>query len=360
MNILLLSRYGRLGASSRQRFLQYLPYLQARGFSIAVSPLQPDDYVKNPSYGHMSLPTVVRRYFAHLKTILTSAHYDLLWIEKELLPWVPGWIESVLMPARTPFVIDYDDAVFHRYDSHPNPFVRKMYGRKLDKFMRRAALVIVGNDYLAERARNAGAPRIVCLPTVVDIERYRVCPGIKETFTVGWIGSPYTQKYLRLIQPALTQICHKANTRLLLVGTEDGEAVLPGVRTEIRPWSEQTEVSDILDFDVGIMPLPDMPFERGKCGYKLIQYMACGKPVVASPVGVNTQLVENQVNGFFADNESDWISALSTLRDNVTLRLRMGQAGRAMVESHYSLSATAPRLESLLRAAVEKNSHVRI
>lgn len=350
MNILLLSRYSRMGASSRVRSYQYLPYLRSYGFRVTVAPLLDDEYLETlytSKRKHFS--SILKGYLKRARYLLTSRHYDLLWIEKELFPWLPAWTEILLARIGVPYIVDYDDAVFHNYDLHPNKLVRVLLGRKIDTVMRQSALVIAGNDYLASRARQAGARWVEILPSVVDLERYpSMCYSTNEIFTIGWIGAPVTARYLRLIRSALAEVCQGGRGRLVLVGS--GQVELDAVATEIRPWSEETEVADIQSFDVGIMPLSDEPWERGKCGYKLIQYMACSKPVVASPVGVNKQIVENGVNGFLASTIDDWVRALSVLRDNPELRKSMGKAGRRKVEAMYSVQVTAPRLVSLLKS----------
>jgi glycosyltransferase involved in cell wall biosynthesis len=212
-----------------------------------------------------------------------------------------------------------------------------------------ARLVMAGNEFLANRARRQ-ARWVEVVPTVVDTDRY--LPGARETrdgFTIGWIGSPSTATYLRPLAEPLRRICAEGDARVLLVGA--GKTSLPDVRAEHREWSEATEVEDIREFDVGIMPLPDTSWARGKCGFKLIQCMACGIPVVASPVGVNADLVDHGVNGFLAATPADWIAALGRLRDDPALRRQMGDAGRTKIEHHYSLRALAPRVSSLLRRA---------
>lgn len=352
MRVLLLSKYGRLGASSRVRSYLYLPYLESCGIDVTIAPLLGDEYVKDLYAGRrMRWAKIVFSYLRRITLLLTSRRYDLVWIEKELLPWIPAWVELPLVRLGVPYIVDYDDAVFHRYDLSSNPFVRSLLGKKIDALMRWATIVIVGNDYLAERARKAGAPRVEYLPTVVDLNRYPLSPYPQHSeFTVGWIGSPGTAKYLEIVAPALKTLARQGNLRVVLVGS--GPVRLEGVPIEVRPWSEETEVRDIQDIDVGIMPLPDAPWERGKCGYKLIQYMAVGRAVVASPVGVNTKIVEHGVNGFWASTTEEWVRALSILRDRRELRVRMGLAGRQKVEAEYSLHIAAPRLAALLRSAV--------
>ena len=138
-----------------------------------------------------------------------------------------------------------------------------------------------------------------------------------DVFTIGWIGSPVTECYLQQIAPALSEVCRRNRARVVLVGAQNAQ--FQNVPVKMHPWSEEGEERDIQSFDVGIMPLPDELWERGKCGYKLIQYMACEKPVVASPVGINQGLVEHGVNGFLASNLQEWVKALSTpLRSALT------------------------------------------
>lgn len=355
MNVLLLSRYGRQGASTRLRALHFLPHLAADGIDVHWAPLLDDAYLETLyGAGQRPWPRVARAYLARLGQLLTVRRFDLLWIEKELFPMLPASAERLLAAAGVPYLVDYDDALFHNYDQHPRALVRHLLGRKIDRVMAGARLVIAGNDYLADRARQAGARRVALLPTVVDLARYPEAAAEDKragssTFTIGWIGSPQTASYLAAVAPALRELLAQPDTRLVLVGAGRGAPV--ALTAEVRPWTEASEVADIASFDVGIMPLPDAPWERGKCGYKLIQYMACGKPVVASPVGVNRQLVEPGVNGYLATTLADWAQALKSLREDAALRQRLGAAGRMRVATAYDLQVTAPRLAHLLRLA---------
>ena len=157
-----------------------------------------------------------------------------------------------------------------------------------------------------------------------------------------------TAKYLNFIKPAIIRFFKEGNSSLSLVGS--GHVALGELPVKIIPWSKETEVADIQDFDVGIMPLPDSPWERGKCGYKLIQYMACGKPVIASPVGANIAIVEHGVNGFLTKSADEWLEALTVLRDDPDLSKKMGKEGRKIVEKRYCLQVTAPRLLSIFQS----------
>ena len=349
MKILLLSRYAQLGASSRLRLYQYLPYLKDAGFNVTVAPLFGDDYIRGLYGNNVSKFAVFKAYLTRLIFMLRARQFDMVWVEKEMLPWVPGWIELGLFPASVPLVVDYDDAVFHRYDQHRLSIVRSILGRKIDKVMKRANLVVAGNEYLANHARSAGTFRVEILPTVVDITRYAISESVNNALPIiGWIGSPSTAKFLHQVAPALNEVIAVRRVQVVAIGANADQVSDLPVTT--LPWTEATEVTDIQHFDIGIMPLPDAPFERGKCGYKLIQYMACGKPVIASPVGVNSKIVHDGVDGFLATTHADWIAALIKLIDHPELRKQMGYAGRCKIETEYSLQMTARRLVELLKS----------
>lgn len=355
MNILALTRYARQGASSRLRTFQFLPFLETGGLSFDVQPLFDADYLET-LYGQGERPggPVFKAYFRRLRVLCSLRRYDLLWIEKELFPYLPAWAEKAVKALGVPYVVDYDDAIFHRYDLSNRAFVRHLLGRKIDAVMQGASTVLAGSPYLAERARTAGAQRVELLPTVVDLNRYPRPDGLAgrpedSILTIGWIGSPMTVKYLDGIAGALRNLQKRHRVRVLLIGA--GDSALDGVAAEVRPWSEQTEIGDLQEIDIGVMPLLDTPWERGKCGYKLIQYMACGTPVVASPIGVNTDIVTPGLNGYLATTEAEWVKALEALLLDRGRRHEMGRAGRQLVEERYSVQAVVPRLSQLLLSA---------
>lgn len=270
-------------------------------------------------------------------------------IQAELLPYFPGIFEKIFSLVGIRYILDYDDAIFHLYDQHRLGLVRWLFSKKIAHIMQGAEIVIAGNSYIANYALKNGVRRVMVIPTVINLDRYppytRANARIPQ-FTIGWIGSPSTSKFLKLIAPALAKVCANGNVRVVLIGS--GEIELPGVPVEIFPWHEDTEVDLMRDFDVGIMPLPDEPWARGKCGFKLIQYMACGLPVIASPVGVNSEIVQEGVNGFLPVDNAGWVKAFDFLRENEESQQNMGASGRQAVEQRYCLQVTAPRLVRLL------------
>ncbi len=345
---LFLTKYSREGASSRYRFLQYFPYLESRGIACTFSPLTDGNYLKHLyAMKRGSLLDYAKALVRRLTALGTAHTYDVVIIEYEILPYFPPWCEMLLKRLGIPVIVNYDDAIFYRYTQNPSGLVRSLLGTKIDTVMRLADLVIAGNGFLADYARNSGAPRVEVIPTVVDLERYPKRPSsANAAFTIGWIGSPSTTKYLIEIAPALEEVCAGGHARLVLIGA--GPVELAGVPVETRPWSEANEVADLESCDVGIMPLHNGLWERGKCGLKTIQYMACGLPVVVSPVGVNEELVEDGIDGFFARDTAAWSRALIALRDDRPLGEAMGKAGRRKAEGLYSLQIAAPRMAYLI------------
>jgi glycosyltransferase involved in cell wall biosynthesis len=348
--VLVLTKYGHLGSSSRYRFYQYLPYLRSQDFDLTVSPLLDNKYIMDMNIGKRNSANIVFLYLQRLRRLLIDRNYDLLWIEKELLPYIPAWLESILTP-NIPYVVDYDDAQFHGYDTGSN--LKKFFlAQKIDKVMANAALVVAGNQYIAARAGTAGAKRIEVIPTVIDLDRYssKSFTTNDQPFNIGWIGAPNNNRYLKSIQSVFENLAQKYNSRVTLVGS--GNIALGNIDLTVKDWFENSEVEDIKAFDVGIMPLHNTPWERGKCGIKLIQYMACGLPVVGTPIGVNQEIIQHGVNGFCADTLDEWTTYLSRLAEDPQLRSVMGTKGRLMVESSYCLQVTAPKMARLLGSCI--------
>jgi glycosyltransferase involved in cell wall biosynthesis len=349
MKVAAFTRYGPRAASTRQRFVQYFPALGDAGIQVEHHPLLGDDYVAGLVTGEAYPKTkLLKAYAARLADVADSRDCDAYWVYVELLPYLPALAER-LATARKPIVYDFDDAFFHSYDQSPNPAVRLMLGNKHASLLRRAAACTCGNAYLRDYAARY-CPKSVVVPTVVNTNAYLPAKATRSPPTIGWIGSPSTWRGVQPILPQLKDVVAGTGARFLVVGAgRAAEAdIFPGM--ELRDWSEATEIADVQEMDIGIMPLLDQPFERGKSGYKLIQYMACGLPVVASPVGVNAQIVKDGVNGFLASTGPQWSKALERLLGDPDLRRRMGEHGRASAVADYSLASQAPRLVELFNS----------
>jgi glycosyltransferase involved in cell wall biosynthesis len=351
LEVLALPKYGRLAASSRCRFFNYVPLLRERNIAATVSPLLSDEYVQRRLSGaKIDYVDVTKSYLSRLCALANSRSYDVLWIEGELFPRWPVTAVRALRILGKPFVVDLDDAIFHSYDLHPSPLVRALLGGKIDAIFRRATAVVVGNDYLAERARRAGAKRVVTVPTGVDHRAYAsraLTPHHRLTF--GWIGSPATEHYLQTIAPDLEEVCRSLGAKLRLIGLKRHR--FNRIDVELLEWSEDTEIDDLACCDIGLAPLSDGPWERGKCGLKAIQYMALGIPVLAADVGVLPTIVRHGETGFVYRDRGEFRTFARQLAEEPDLRRRLGAAGKERVASCYSIEVWADVIAGVLREA---------
>jgi hypothetical protein len=191
IRIIAFTRYAELGSSSRLRFYQYLPYLQTVGFEIKVSPLLNNDYIDSIYANRWPVWSVLKGYIKRCYDMLLSTKYDIIWVEKECLPWFPSWFEKAFLKYKNS-IVDYDDATFHQYDSHPNFIVRTLLGHKIDDVMAAANTIVAGNAYIKQRATQAGAKNITVLPTVIDLKKYGVCvyeSNKKNSDWLDWFAS---------------------------------------------------------------------------------------------------------------------------------------------------------------------------
>ncbi len=353
MKILALTRYDRLGASSRVRIMQYAPSMLDEGVALTISPLFSDRYVEQMQLGVRDWLSVICGYVKRITVLLLSYRFDLLWIEKEALPWLPFFFERIMRSKRLPYVIDYDDAVFHYYDQHANKWVRKLLGGKHPRLIAGAQSVIVGNKYLKDFVSKYTTCEVVEIPSVVDTQKYdssRCLRPIGDTalsrVKCGWVGQRSTSVYLLPLKELFSELAGAGISDFISIGFD----VVPlGLPMSYVAWSESTEVDSLCSLDIGLMPLHDGLFERGKCGYKLIQYMACGLPVIASDIGVNREIVRHGIDGFLVCDIEEWAAAIRQLAADAQLRKSMGQAGRARVNALYSLNGRAPQLIAALK-----------
>jgi glycosyltransferase involved in cell wall biosynthesis len=271
----------------------------------------------------------------------------------EFFPYLPGFIEAAAVRiGGRPIVFDFDDAIFHMYDASPNPAVRALFSGKLEPLIRSARACTCGNDYLRGYAARFCANSVI-VPTVVDTDVYQPPAATlqHDQLVVGWIGSPSTWSYVRPLLPLLAELCAEKGVTFRAIGA--GKAAesdrFPGM--ELVDWSEESEIAELQRFSIGIMPAPHDPWARGKSGYKLIQYMACGLPVIATPVGVNCEIVRGRENGYLATTEAEWRDALDQLIGDAASRSGMGAHGRERAVREYSLAVYAPRVVEILKSA---------
>lgn len=352
MRVLALTRYDDLGSTSRVRVLQYVPRLAVMGLSVTVQPLFSNaSLARLYRTGTRSPADLTAALTTRLWTLLRHTDADVIWLQQEVFPFLPAVCEALLLSGR-PFVVDFDDATHLTYQNHASAFVRALYGDKIAALMRRAAAVVVGSDVMADYARAAGARAVHLVYSAVDTQRFAATPPPQDAFRVGWIGTPMTAaQSLHIVREPLRRFLADTGATCLFVGmAADQFSDLPGRRI---PWSEATETEFLADISVGLCPLDDSPWTRGKSGYKVIQYMAAGRATLASPVGIAARLVEDGVTGFHCRTEDDWYVRLMELYRDRARCAALGQRARGRAVAHYDTQIAAQLLHGILIAAAE-------
>lgn len=335
-------------ASARVRLANFVPFLRQHGVELIYEPM-----LNESEYRLLSSSASAPRKAAVIgRTALRAARprraHDVLLIHRlRLMTPVPG-----LDPPRHIDAYDLDDALFLGSSADVNRRFgwAKQEATRCVECLEKARMVIAGNNFLAGYAARH-ARRVEVVPSCVDPDRQPLRDHAeRDVINVGWIGSQTTSVYLKPLLPVLADLNRdRIRARLVLVGAD------PGVQApwiEHRRWSLESEASALAGFDIGVMPLPDTDWARGKCGYKLLQYFAAGVPAVASPVGVNSALVGDE-RGLLASDPDEWRSALEQLIEQADERRDRGAAARAFVEREYSYQRWAPELAALLRSLVD-------
>ena len=352
--MLALSPVPEEGAGCRFRVAQYVPYLESAGVRVTLRPFFTTEFfrlVYQEGKYLQKASLFVRRALDRLRTLAERASYDIIFIYREAFPIGPALIETVL--SRTPgvaLIYDFDDAVYLPNTSDANrPIAWLKWPAKVPTILRHSDRVIAGNDYLAAYARRYNSA-VTVIPTCVDTSTFvpRDAGGAARGATlgvpvVGWIGTPTTAPYLLSLRSILQEVA-RAHPFVLRVCGAGADLQIPGVTVENLPWTLDGEVSLFNTCDIGVYPLFDDEWARGKCGFKAIQFMACAVPVVSAAVGVNRDIIDEGVSGFNAVTPGEWAEKLRRLIDDPGLRARMGTAGRRTIEERYSLAANAPAL----------------
>jgi glycosyltransferase involved in cell wall biosynthesis len=353
--VLALSPIPEEGAGCRFRVAQYLPYLREAGFDVTISSFYSPEFfrvVYQPGRYAQKAAAFVTLTIRRLTELLSLGHYDLVLLYREAIPFGPPVIESMIAARGIPIVYDFDDAIFLPNVSAANKaFAFLKNPSRVARVLRMCRHVIAGNEYLAAYARRHN-PAVTVIPTAVDTSRFvpRTTASASTELVVGWIGSPTTYPYLQSLGEALRQVAARHPFTLKVSGA--GQPVLmPGVNLQEVPWTLADEVTLFNTCDVGVYPLTDDDWSRGKCGFKAIQCMACGVPVVAAAVGVNREIIIDGMNSFLASTPADWVEKLLRLLSDSRLRAHMAIAGRRTIEERYSLHVTAPQVAAVLARA---------
>lgn len=325
-------KYGNLSASVRNRFLKYFLILK-KDFKININILFDNYYFEqriiNNNFVLLNILTsFVKRFFQ----VLFVKNHSRVIVQGELYPYTPNFLERLLIIKKCKIIYDLDDAIFHKYDQ--SNFLLK---HKFKFLFRNSHKVIVGSNYLKNKVKKLGAKNVKLIPTSIDLKNFKTVHKKKnKKFTIVWIGSPSTTCYLNLIADILNHFQNKENSRVILIGADQNKIITKN-NFEFYKWSPLNEVNLLKKSHIGVMPLLNNKWEKGKCGFKILQYFSSQIPALVSPVGENKFIVDNYKNGFFAKNKNDWYKYLYLAKKNSVLIRKMGLNGYKKIKKLYSI-----------------------
>jgi glycosyltransferase involved in cell wall biosynthesis len=363
IKVLALTPIPEEGAGCRFRIAQFVPYLRDAGFDVTISPFYTREYFELV-YQRGRYAAKAAKFIGlalnRFTELFSVSHYDLVFLYREAIPLGPPILESMIARTGVPIVYDFDDAIFLPNVSEANRAIGflKAPGR-VASILRQSRRVVVGNEFLASYARRHNSS-VTVIPTVVDTDRFVPRAAGPEPagrkLVVGWVGSPTTFPYLEALADVLREVS-LTHPFTLKVSGAGRPVAFDGVDVEQAPWSMANEVSLFNTCDIGVYPLTDDEWSKGKCGFKAIQCMACGVPVVAAAVGVNREIITDGVNSFLAATRDEWVVKLKRLLADAGLRADMASAGRRTIEERYSLRVAAPQLAAVLESALRSDAH---
>ena len=365
--ILALAAYPERSAATRFRLTQVLPYLRDQGWEVRFEPFVEDEFLTSfYARGHRFKKAAYlgSRSLHRFASAVKAAGVDVVFIQREAALIGPAYTEFILHSLKgLPIIFDFDDAIWH-YDlprsTHPIAARLLKDPGKCWYTMRRAALIVAGSSYLAERVREVTS-KVEVVPTVVSSATWTPSLGRIEgarhgggALRIGWVGSHSTAHQLELVEPALRQLRADGHDfEVDVVGAGDDFA-LDTVDVQSRPWRLDEEIEDFRRIDIGLAPMHSEPVYEGKCGFKQIQYMAVGVPFVSSWVGGAREFVVDGENGLVAHRAEDWYRHLKALLESRELRKRLAQNGRRLVEKHYCIERQGPRIAQCFAETLQR------
>lgn len=330
--------------SQRFRFEQYLNEFRTQNFEIShQSFLDEKTWTIFYKKGYLlkKIRGIISGLCSRFALIFTIHRYQIVFIHRETCFIGGAFFEYLYSKRNKNIIFDFDDAIWLHDVSKANDSLGWLkQPEKTSKIISYSKLVIAGNMYLAEYAKKYNS-NVIIIPTTIDTDYHfkKTAKTNSGKITIGWTGSSTTNRHLKILLPVINILKAKFSEHICFVmisniPLEDTSALI-----EFKAWNKETEIEDLAQFDIGIMPLPDDEWTRGKCGFKGLQYMALEIPTVMSPVGVNTEIIQDGQNGFLAKTEDEWIQKLSLLIESPELREKLGKAGRKTVVEKYSVEA---------------------
>ncbi|MEW6008507.1 MAG: glycosyltransferase family 4 protein [Candidatus Omnitrophota bacterium] len=354
IRILFIVPYPTEGASNRLRVEQYLPFLKSHSMEFIVRPFASRSFFKilyKKGFYFLKIYYFIIATINRIVDLLRVIKYDIIFIHREAFPIGPAIFEYIFATSKKPIIYDFDDAIFLPNISKSNSFMERFkMPNKISKIIRISKAVIAGNEYLGKFALKYNQ-NVSIIPTPINTDAYK--PKFSETsrdseVVIGWIGTPTTVCFVYSLEGVFRRVLLKyPNVKFKIIG---GEFSIPGLDKVMNEnWTLREEADLLGSFDIGVMPMPDNEWTRGKCGFKVIIYMSMGIPAVCSPVGMNKEIIQDGVNGFLADSQEDWLEKLSALIEDRQLRENIGRAGRHSAEEKYSVKVNAPKFFELIQ-----------
>lgn len=343
----------------RFRFEQYISYLRENGFICDVSWLlneQDDFYFYKKGHYLRKFLILLKTIRVRIKDLGSAKKYDAVFLYREAVMYGSLWFEKRLAKKNLKLILDFDDAIWLKDVSEGNRNLSWMKRpSKTDDIIRICHLIITGNEYLASYARQFNSNTVV-VPTTIENHLYIQQEKKKNQYKIciGWTGSITTLRHLDLAKPILIKLHERFGEKIFFRVIADSEWQQDDLDVDFVRWNREKEIADLSLIDIGIMPLPDDKWARGKCGFKGLQYMALGIATVMSPVGVNTEIISDGINGFLADSEDEWVNKISLLIENPELRHNLGKAGRKTVEERYSFNVWKNKYVELFNNLLKK------
>jgi glycosyltransferase involved in cell wall biosynthesis len=348
--------------SQRFRIEQWLPYLEEQGISVDLKPFISASMMQKlhqPGGLTAKAAGMIQAFARRTLEIANIGKYDVILVHRAACLAGPAALERLITVFRKPIIFDFDDAIYLPNTSHANRFFGWMkFPGKTATLCRLSAHVVAGSNHLAEFARKHNS-RVTVVPTSIDTDLYQPAPrnSNSDRIVIGWTGSSTSQTHLEMFADVLRELAARRAIEIRVQSNR--EPNLAGVPFVWIPWSPETEVEELTRFDIGIKPMPDDPWSRGKCPMKEIQYMSMGIPTVCSAVGASREIIRHGENGFLASTRKEWLDCLTRLIDDPNLREVIGAAGRRTVEEQYSMRECAGLFAEVVRETVEsfQSSH---
>lgn len=343
--------------SQRYRFEQYLNYFKSEGFDWELSEIitENDDKIfYHPGNYFTKALILLKSIFIRLNDLRRAKNFDVIFIQREALLLGSSYFEKQFY-KKNKVIFDFDDSIWLLDTSPENKkfeFLKNPNKTKIN--IAHAHRVITGNSFLANYAKQFNQNTFI-IPTTIDSDFHIPKPELrnKEKIVIGWSGSISTIKHFEIAIPALKEIQNKYPNQIEIHVVGQGSYSHPEINVISKNWSATTEVDDLNSFDIGIMPLPNDEWVKGKCGLKGLSYMACGVATIMSHVGVNSEIIEHGKNGFLAESQQEWVNYLSRLIENPDLRRIMGNAGRETVVKNYSVNANKVKYLEVLKSLIK-------